>query len=287
MNKKKLVIVTGASKGIGQGTVQNVLEDKQSIVIATARNPSNDLLALQKSNPDNLYIQQLDVTQPESFASLIKTIEKLKNDKEIILVNNAGISGGGPFELTSETQWNDLFNTNVLGLVKITRALLPFIRESKGRIINIGSISGQIASPYLSIYASTKFAVRGLTDSLRREMLAFGVKVILVEPGPIKTDIWSTSLKRAQEDQAAYSQNPQYVHYEKGLLVFQNSVEKVAQTADELEVAIKEIHHAIYSPKPKYYYLAGRNLKLQLLIKTLLPTHLFDKLLTVSIRFTI
>ncbi len=287
----KVVVITGASKGIGLATTRALLEKKINVV-ATARSFTQNLLQLKEKFPNNLTLVEVDVGQSQQIESLRQKLESLITfDNELILINNAGISGGGPLELISEQFWKDIFQINVLGLVSTTRILLPLLRKTKGRIINIGSISGRIASPFLSPYSGTKFAVRGITDSLRRELLNFGVKVILVEPGPFKTDIWDSSIERTRNDldsrkNTTDSNQGSYGVYTEAITQFEVAVKKVVETAENLDSLIEKILHACLAGEPHNYYLAGRNLKLQILLTQILPSKVVDKLLSGGLRFT-
>ncbi len=189
------VLVTGASTGIGRSTALLLAEGGKT-VYAGVRKP-RDEAELAEAATGDLRPIRLDVTKPGEIESAVR---RIADDGGLgALVNNAGLYYGGPLELTSEHEIRATYQVNVLGLLMLTRACLPMLRESGGRIINISSISGLVALPGVSVYAASKFAVEAITDSLRVELFPFGIRVIAVEPGSIQTEIWT---KGAERDEA-------------------------------------------------------------------------------------
>jgi short-subunit dehydrogenase len=189
-NTKRVAIVTGSSSGIGYETVL-ALSKNDIITYATMRDTRKGSSILNESQSKNLPIKviELDVDDDRSVE---KAIEKIMiNENRIdILVNNAGFGLIGAAEdLNSEEIYNQ-FNTNVFGVYRTIRNVLPVMRNQReGMIINISSINGFVATPYSSAYIASKFAIEGLTQSLRLELRNFGIKVTAVEPGAINTNI--------------------------------------------------------------------------------------------------
>ncbi len=181
----KSVLVTGASSGIGEAT-SLALAGKGFRVFAGARS-AEKRAALEGRGGGRITPVPLDVTDEASIAGALETIAA-SGAPLFGLINNAGVSVTGPIEELSAGDWRRQFETNLFGAVAMIRAVLPQMREAReGRIVNIGSIAGRIASPFMGAYASSKHALEGMTDSLRRELRPFGVKVVLVRPGFIKT----------------------------------------------------------------------------------------------------
>ncbi len=183
------LLITGASSGIGKATVE-WFSEKGWNVAATMRDPSRhaDLGAMK-----GVKLYALDVTQPDQAEKVVSSVLKDFGSVDVLL-NNAGYAEIGPFEAAEDKQIQKQFDTNVFGLMRLTRAVLPHFREKKsGTIINIASVGGRITFPLYSLYHSTKFAVEGFTESLHYELRQFGIKVKLIEPGTIKTDFYGRS----------------------------------------------------------------------------------------------
>ncbi|HOE65930.1 MAG TPA: SDR family oxidoreductase [Candidatus Hydrogenedentes bacterium] len=186
----RTVLITGSSTGIGRETAL-LFQRLGWNVAATMRHPDQEreLTRLQRT-----ICPRLDVTDPGSIQGTIaETIAKYGAIDA--LVNNAGYAAVGPFEAASPDHIQRQFNTNVFGLMNVARAVLPHFRERRqGVLINVASIGGRVAFPLWSLYHATKWAVDGFTESLHYELRPFGVRVRLIEPGPIKTDFYTRSM---------------------------------------------------------------------------------------------
>ena len=183
------IVITGASSGIGKATAKH-FQSKGWNVVATMRTPEADteLKAL-----DRVLVARLDVTDPTSIKAAVS--DGLAEFGRIdVLVNNAGYGAYGPLEVFPMDRIRRQFDTNVIGLLEVTKAVLPHFREQKsGTIINISSVGGKITLPLGTLYHGTKFAVEGLSESLHYELEPFGVKVKIIEPGAIETDFGGRS----------------------------------------------------------------------------------------------
>ncbi len=179
----KSVLVTGASSGIGEATAL-ALAHRGFKVFAGARRIEK-LKALEGLGHGRITALALDVTDAMSISAAVAAI----GDAPLYgLVNNAGVSVTGPLEEMPIDDWRRQFETNVFGVVAVTKAMLPQMRAAgAGRIVTIGSVAGRIASPFMSAYAASKHAVEGLSDSLRRELRPFGISVSVIRPGFINT----------------------------------------------------------------------------------------------------
>lgn len=186
---RKTILITGASSGIGKATAMHFQKNGWN-VIATMRKPENEkeLTAL-----DNVHLETLDVLNLDSIEKAIKGgIDQF--GRIDALLNNAGYGAYGPLESFPRDNIVRQFNTNVIGLIDVTKAIIPHFRENKsGVIVNISSIGGQMTFPLGSLYHGTKFAVEGISESLHYEMKAIGVQVKIVQPGFIATDFGSRS----------------------------------------------------------------------------------------------
>lgn len=180
------VVVTGASTGIGRETSRR-LAAAGFRVFGTVRREA-DALALRA---DGVEPVPMEVTDPASIAAARAQVLAALGEAPLAgLVNNAGAPAAGPLEYLPLEELRQVLEVNVIGVVAVTQAFLPALRRSGGRIVNMSSVSGRIAMPFAGPYAASKFALEAISDSLRRELLGSGVRVILIEPGSIRTPIW-------------------------------------------------------------------------------------------------
>jgi len=182
----KTVFITGASSGIGKATAHYFAQNGWNVA-ATMRSPEKET---ELPKLTNVKLFQLDVTDNESITNAIESAVN-QFGKIDVLVNNAGYGADGVFEAMSDEVIENQFNTNVFGLMRVTRAIIPHMRANKaGTIIQIASMGGRITFPLFSIYHATKFAVEGFTESLQYELKPFNIKLKLIEPGTIKTEFY-------------------------------------------------------------------------------------------------
>jgi NADP-dependent 3-hydroxy acid dehydrogenase YdfG len=196
----KTIVITGASSGIGKATAIHFQKQGWN-VIATMRTPEKET---ELNTLDNVQLEKLDVLDLESIHTAIQNGIKTYG-KIDALVNNAGYGAYGPLETFPRENIVKQFNTNVIGLMDVTKAIIPHFRANKdGVIVNISSIGGQMTFALGSLYHGTKFAVEGISESLHYEMAAIGVKVKIVEPGMIATDFGGRSFDFQAGDIADY-----------------------------------------------------------------------------------
>lgn len=194
----KAVLVTGASTGIGFDCVR-VLVENGFDVIATVRK-ENDKAHLESVFPNQVRVLLLDVNNFEQVDQLPQTLVEKFNIRQLYgLVNNAGVAFGGPFAFQNFSEVQSVVQTNVLALMKMTQVCIPLLQAAAGgRIVNISSISGTSALPFLSVYAASKHAVEGFSAALQNELKLLKIKVLVVAPGSIKTPIWQKGFEVVQ-----------------------------------------------------------------------------------------
>jgi NAD(P)-dependent dehydrogenase (short-subunit alcohol dehydrogenase family) len=254
----RAVVITGASTGIGEACALE-LDRRGFRVFAGVRTEAAGQRLRAKSS-DRLSPVMIDVAEAASIAAAAALIKgQIATEGLAGLVNNAGIGVSGPLELVPIEELRRQFEVNVIGHVAVTQAFLPLLRIAKGRIVNIGSINGAVAPPYMGPYSASKFALEAITDALRLELRTWGIGVSIVEPGPVATPIWEKSFAAADRLAGAVPDEAMKL-YEPDLSRLRKIVEKSARDAEPVEIVVRAVVHALTAPKPKArYYLHYRN----------------------------
>jgi NAD(P)-dependent dehydrogenase (short-subunit alcohol dehydrogenase family) len=266
------ILITGATSGIGRHAALHLARSGHRVIATGRRMPLLDSLRAEAASAD-LHTLRLDVTDPASIdAALARTREILGPSNLDVLINNAGYPMTGPLELITDAELREQFDVNVFGLMNVTRAVVPAMRErGQGMIINISSVSGRVAFPFMGPYVASKFAVEALSDSLRMELHPFGIKVVIIEPGPIRTNISAVASARVER----FRQSKVYARaMRKGEEILRDFDRKGAEPA----VVSKLIERILRKrrPRPRYIVPAGNRLSVWLLTK--LPTRWADAL---------
>jgi NAD(P)-dependent dehydrogenase (short-subunit alcohol dehydrogenase family) len=268
------VVITGASTGIGRATALHL--DKLGFRVFAGVRRAQDGESLRKAGSDRITPILIDVTDGASIAAAAKEVDGAVRDAGLAgLVNNAGIVVSGPVEFTSLDEWRRQFEVNFFGFLAVTQAFLPLVRKGKGRIVNVSSIGGKVASPFVGPYAASKHALEAASDSLRRELRATGVEVSVIEPGAVATPIWEKGEKDAGANIAALPEEAHRV-YGKGMAKLREAAGKLAASALPPEKVAEIIAHALTAPRPKTRYLVGKEAKIQKALSSLLGDRLFD-----------
>lgn len=256
MDNNKAILITGTSTGIGRACTLSL--DKLGFTVYAGVRKQTDGDSLKREASERLRPILLDVTDTSSIAGAADTISEETGGKLYGLVNNAGIGRGGALEVTPVEEIKKVMDVNVIGLMAVTKAVIPLLRKAKGRIINIGSTSSYLAIPGASVYAASKFAVRALTDSLRLELKRFGISVILISPGAIETSIWEKGI--AYRKELHKNIEPEITELYKVLKKFGDRMYNELKRIPAEEVANK-VAHALTSKKPKCFYIVGNDAK--------------------------
>lgn len=274
---KKIILITGCSSGIGLNAALT-LTKRGHRVIATCRKQSD----FEKLQLLGLEVVHMDLNNPSSIEIAVKNVLNMTHNKLDILVNNAGYGQIGALEDLSYKTLVDQFRTNVFGLAELTRLIIPVMRKrNQGRIINISSVLGFISLPLKGAYNASKYAVEGLSDTLRLELKAAGIQVITVEPGPIES-LWSETLTHTF--QCIDSKNSVFKdQYE---IIKASAAQKKSDSffTKPASAVTKKLIHAIESKKPRIKYKVTFVAYLFAFLKRLLPTSVLDRLLLLASR---
>ena len=248
---QKVAVVTGSSTGIGYET-SLMLARSGFLTYATMRNLNKSENIKSVATKENLLIQikQLDVTDDLSVTNAIQAISS-EAGRIDVLVNNAGYGLNGAFEDLAMDEIKAQYETNVFGLIRTTQAVLPIMRRQKsGTIVNISSGAGRFGFPCGSAYVSTKFAVEGLSESMSYELEPFGIRVVIVEPGVIRTNFGDGLVvaKKSQDPNSPYSQMMQKVA---------TGFEEMMKNASSADLVAKVVLNAVRDENPSLRYLAG------------------------------
>ena len=261
---KKLILISGISSGFGKHTAQ-FLADNGHIVYGTVR---------KECKPEGLINQlKMDLTDIESIRKAVAEILE-KEGKIDVLINNAGMHSGGPIETTPAETIKLQMDTNFLGMVYLTREVLPIMRKQRGgTIINLSSIGGLMGLPFQAFYSAGKFAIEGFSEALRMEVKPFRIKVVLINPGDFHT---SNSMNRRNYLAPTGTNDPYQEQFLKTLAI----IEKDEANGWKPEVLARKIVKIVECKNPhKRYIIASFEQKLAVALKYILPGKLFRMIL--------
>ena len=273
----EIIVVTGTSTGIGNATAKE-LANRGFYVLAGVRR-DRDAAAVRGKNIEPV---MLDITDEAHIANLAKRIKEDPEKRPLrALVNNAAIEINAPLEVLHLSEWRRQFEVNVFGQVAMTQALLPALFQSRGTIVNISSIGGKAAMAGYGPYASTKFALEGLSDSLRRELEPYGVNVIVIEPGGVVSPM--SAQVRVKAEKITSEMTPEHRSRYGGLMHAMVSLaESYIKNAVPAEKAGRIIADTITSKRPRTRYTIGRDAAMVRFLNWILPDRTLDKLLAQS-----
>jgi len=296
MKTQNVALVTGSSSGIGYET-SLMLARNGFLTYATMRNlnKSGDIKATAAKENLPIRITQLNVTNDVSINNAVQSVISETGQIDV-LVNNAGYALDGAFEHLSMDEIKAQYETNVFGLIRTTQAVLPIMREQRsgiivnissgaGRfgypggsvIVNISSGAGRFGYPGGSAYVSTKFAVEGLSESMAYELEPFGIKVIIIEPGVIRTNIYNSAVvaKKSQDPNSPYTQITQKMA---------SAFEELVKNASSPELVAKVVLEAVTNQNPNFRYLAGKDAETLLDAKRNMSDEEFYKMMKQNLK---
>ena len=265
----KTALVTGASSGIGEAIAERLLRDSYRVFAGARR--TERMASLEESGATLL---SLDVTDD---ASMVAAVDAIKADggRLDVLVNNAGYGSYGSLEEVPLDEGRRQFEINVFGLARLTQLAIPIMRaQGSGTIVNITSIGGKIHEPFGSWYHATKFAVEGMSDCLRMELAPFGIKVIVIEPGAIRTE-WS---EISRQNLLRHSGTGPYAQYANAHARMLGSAD-TSSIASPPEVVAETVARALKARRPRTRYATGGGARAILFLRAVLPDRMFDRVL--------
>ncbi|MBC8356232.1 MAG: SDR family NAD(P)-dependent oxidoreductase [Planctomycetes bacterium] len=249
------VLITGASTGIGAACALDL--DKHGFRVFAGVRKEFDGEALQAKSSDRLTSVVIDVTQSKTIEQAAAKIKAdVGEDGLYGLVNNAGILVPGPLECVPLDDIRRQYEVNVFGVIAVTQAMLPLVRAAEGRIINMGSISGKAAPPYLGAYASSKFALESITDVLRMELTRWKIDVSIVEPDSVATPIWGKLLETAAEMGKHLPESVRKL-YEQDLTSMSKASVQMDKSGMSVDKVVYAVRHALTARRPKTRYPVG------------------------------
>ncbi|MDM8532978.1 SDR family oxidoreductase [Anaerolineales bacterium HSG25] len=275
----KTILITGASTGIGKCCALHL--DQQGFKVFAGVRKLADGEALQNEASASLQPILVDVTDTASIKQAVETITAEVGVTGLSgLVNNAGIAVAGPLEFLPVDEIRHQFEVNVFGQLAVTQACLPLLRQStNGRIVNMSSMSGKIALPFVGPYSASKFALEAFSDSMRLELRRWGITVSIIEPGAIKTPIWQKTVKSGME---ILNKLPP-----KAYEFYGSAIKKVPQILENgndrgipPEKVALAVAHALTTPTPKVRYIVGNDARFAIGFAWLTPYRLRDWLVS-------
>lgn len=280
-SEARVVVVSGASTGIGRACALH-LDARGYSVFAGVRH-MQDGEALRRAASDRLCVIRLEVTDEGSIRAAVATVANALEgaDPLYALINNAGISEGGPLELIELERLRHQLEVNVVGTVGVTQAFLPLLREAPGRIVNISSIQGFMALPFAGAYAASKHALEAVSDSLRRELRPWGIAVCVIEPGAVASEIWTKS-RAAAEERLAQPGPGQDLYAATGRKMLERAEQESRGRPPE-DVA-EVVHRALSARTPRVRYRVGADAKLAGALAWLLPARAVDWMIARAMR---
>ena len=276
---QETAIITGASSGIGAATARELAQRGFHVLAGVRRDQDADTIRGPSIEP-----LIIDVTNPDHIRALATRVQEDPQGRTVrALVNNAAVPVNAPLEVFPIAEWRRLFEVNFFGHIAITQTLLPALIRSKGRVVNLSSVGGKIAMATYGPYASTKFALEAVSDALRREMAPFGVQIIVVEPGAVRTGMADRTITAALELAAAMTpeQSRRY-----GGLVQAVTTQTASATESGLptDAAAKVIAEAVTARRPRTRYTVGRDAARITLLARILPDRMLDRVFATALR---
>ncbi len=279
--KPDAVVITGASSGIGEACALSL--DKLGHRVFAGVRKESDGEALKRKASARLTAVRLDVTEASQVSAAAATVTAALGGEGLAgLVNNAGVVVAGPLEFISPAEFREQLEINLIGQLRVTQAFLPLLRQSRGRIVMIGSIAGRSALPFVGAYAASKFALEALTDSLRCELAPWSIHLCIVEPGSVATPIWEKMGGWAAAQVENFPPRAQEL-YGSSMAAVREAARRAQRRAIPPERVVRAVVHALTARRPKTRYLVGRDARFRVWLE-LLPDRWRDQLVRRALR---
>ncbi|WP_089958248.1 SDR family NAD(P)-dependent oxidoreductase [Lentzea xinjiangensis] len=273
----ELVVVTGASTGMGAAAARELARRGFHVLAGVRRD--TDAEAIRAAGVEPVI---LDITDAGHVAALAERVAADHRGLRAV-VNNAGIQVNAPVEALPLAQWRHVFEVNLFGHVAVTQALFPALLRTHGRVVNISSVGGKAAMPTYGAYAGAKFALEAVSDALRREVTALGVRVVVVEPGGVRTEMASRGIATAND--LASRMTPEQDARYGGLVQAINSLMASGTSSGvTADAAARVIAKAVTTPRPRARYTVGRDAALLTRLTRLLPDRALDRVIAATVR---
>ncbi|KZE41030.1 SDR family NAD(P)-dependent oxidoreductase [Microbacterium sp. T32] len=278
-HENELIVISGASTGMGAATAHELARRGYHVLAGVRRSADADAIREERVEP-----VLLDITVPEQIEALVDRIATDPLGRTLrILVNNAGIAVNAPVETLPLDQWRRQFDVNLFGHIAMTQALLPFLHDSTGRVVNISSVGGRIAMPTYGAYAGAKFALEAVSDALRRELAPHGLQVVVVEPGGVQTEMTGHGIERARTFVAEMTT----VHRRRYAPLMQaiiNQATAFTTSGVSARAAAVVIADAATTLKPRARYTIGRDAAMMTRLTRILPDGVLDRVSAANLR---
>jgi NAD(P)-dependent dehydrogenase (short-subunit alcohol dehydrogenase family) len=276
---QELAVITGASTGIGAATARELAQRGFHVLAGVRRDRDADAIRGPRIEP--VFI---DITRPDHIQALAARVHGDPQGRAVrALVNNAGVGVNVPVEAFPIDEWRNLFEVNLFGQIAVTQALLPSLIDSRGRVVNVSSVGGKVAMATYGPYAATKFALEAVSDSLRRELAPLGVRVVVIEPGAVVTEMLGRAGAAARE--RASVMTPEQSQRYGGLVhAIAAQAASSAKSGMPAEAAAKVIAKAVTTAKPRTRYIVGRDAALITRLTRFLPDRTLDGVLAAALR---
>ena len=274
-----MVLISGASSGMGAAAARALARHGHH-VLAGVRNDAD----AEAIRGENLEPVLLDVTDADQVDAVARRIEHDPEGRALeVLINNAGIAVIAPVEALALDEWRTQFEVNLFGHIALTQAVLPFLHASGGRILNVSSIGGKVALPSYGAYAGTKFALEAVSDSLRRELAPHGVKVVVIEPGGVRTQMTDQAIVRSTRmvDEMTPTHRARYGRLMHGVISHASAFTDRGVSAERAAAVFVE---AATTARPRARYTIGRDSAVLTRVARLAPDRALDRMLAADLR---
>jgi NAD(P)-dependent dehydrogenase (short-subunit alcohol dehydrogenase family) len=281
-DRHELIVVTGASTGMGAATARE-LARKGFHVLAGVRREA-DAAALRDLGIEGIEPSILDITVDSDVAAIADRVARDPEHRPLrALINNAGIAVNAPVETLPLAEWRRQFEVNLFGHIAMTQALLPALLSSSGTVVNISSVGGKFALPTYGAYAGSKFALEAVSDALRREVSDAGIKVVVVEPGAVMTEMAERGIATAEGLQANIT-TAQLARYRDLTAAIAGQARSFNETGVSAEHAARVIATAATAPRPRTRYTIGRDAAILVRVTQVVSDRVLDRIIRLNLR---